>query len=320
VGGVKRGFYTLANDASLEWFIAMCESLRRHEPDKPLVVIPWDDRMDRVEELAERYDFTISTDEHLPRLDELGRRLWRSRPQRAPMFRKFASFWGPLDEFLYLDTDIVVLGPLEAYFDALPQEADLLFMHSDHDQVYAPGELRERMIGEHGSRGFNAGIFVSRRGALGMEKVTSLVESALEVADGFDQQTVDQGFLNYSMDIDRRPTVDAERTVREVGAAWAGMRVRRTPAGHELADWRTPANGLPVSLIHWSGYRLVPLMPYRREFLDARLGTGRGARETASYVARWVRRFLSSPRELLLFLRVLPGRTRNWLSARDPRR
>jgi hypothetical protein len=325
VGGyllaIKRGFYTLANDASLDWFVAMCESLRRHEPELPLLVIPWDGRVERLERLAGRYQFSILEDDRLEDLDEMGRRLWQSRPERAPMFRKFAAFWGPLDEFMYIDTDIVVLHELAVYFDTLARDgAALLFMHSDHDQVYAPGEFRERMIGEHGSRGFNAGIFVSRRGVLDFAGVQRALGEALPSAGEFDQQTVDQGFLNFCMDLDRRPLVDAERSVREIGAAWAGMRLVRQDGGYRLADWRTPATGLPVSLIHWSGYRLTPLLPYRRAFLDARLGERRSARDTAGYLLQWTWRFVSSPRELLLFLRVLPSRARNWLSARRPPR
>ena len=61
---LARGVYTLANDPMYDWLVAFLESMREHEPDLPIVVIPFDDRIERVARLRGKYCFAIMDDPH----------------------------------------------------------------------------------------------------------------------------------------------------------------------------------------------------------------------------------------------------------------
>ena len=67
------GVYFLANDHVLNWSIAFFESLRTHEPDMRLVMIPFDVRIEKIAALRDRYHFEIFDHPSLKALDELGR-------------------------------------------------------------------------------------------------------------------------------------------------------------------------------------------------------------------------------------------------------
>ena len=68
---LARGVYTLANDLMYDWLVAFLESMQEHEPDLPIVVIPFDDRIDRVARLCSRYSFAIMDDPVLAEIDRM---------------------------------------------------------------------------------------------------------------------------------------------------------------------------------------------------------------------------------------------------------
>jgi hypothetical protein len=123
-GDIETGIYTLANDVTLDWFVAFCNSVRRHDPDLPLIVIPYDDRVERLTRLAGRYGFEMFADSQLGSLDEIGRQM--SSTGLSGMFRKLSVFWGPLTHFAYLDADLVMLSSINPAIEAIIQRrADL---------------------------------------------------------------------------------------------------------------------------------------------------------------------------------------------------
>jgi hypothetical protein len=94
----KRGIYFLANDNVLDWLIASINSIRAYGCDMPIVIIPFDDRIEGVARFAERRNATIWFDDSQRELDELGAFLGFSKTNRH-LYRKLAAFSGPLDEF-----------------------------------------------------------------------------------------------------------------------------------------------------------------------------------------------------------------------------
>ena len=261
--------YTLANDRVLDWLVAFCESLRKHEPDAPLTVIPFDDRVSEVAALAGRYGFRLLDDPRLAGLDRVERSLW---PERASVgaLRKLAMFWGDAERFMFLDSDIVVLGPL-GRFPALTAEhdLDLLVFDIGLHQAYEE-DLAERMAERYGARGFNTGALAGRSGLLTPERLEQLADEARPVSGGFIDSMIEQSFINYCADVDGW-RVGYVHDLMEVGHNWAAMPADRAP------------------FLHWSGFRSGPFMPHPIVFLRHRL-RGAGAAQRARYVLGWLAR------------------------------
>jgi hypothetical protein len=298
------GIYCLGNDRVLEWLIAFATSLRRHEPARRVIVIPFDDRVEGLRRLAEAFGFELLDDPVLERLDAIGRAVWPADPQRAGIMRKLAVFAGPLDRFLYLDADVVVLRPLEPYFAAVDRSAaDVLYFRADIDEVYRPGSLRQDVP----TVGFNTGVFAGRHGALTPAAVEPLVDRAIADMAGF-ADTAEQPFFNYWASLCGVTTESFTELVPEMTDAWAGMRIRRRGGERVLDDPRVPESGRPVSLVHWAGYRPVSWMPLRTLFVESRLSGRRSPLARFRFELRWLLSSLSAPRSAA---RELVGRLRN---------
>ena len=163
----SRGVYTLANDGVYDWLAAFLASYHDHEPNLPVIVIPFDDRMDRVRTLRERFRFEIFEGDCLRELDRIGATYFPDNYNWTHVFRKFAAFWGPFERFVFLDSDIVLLGPLGEFFDRAEEEHQVEYVCGDLDidQVYTEGPLRDQMAADGQTTGFNTGFFLSSRNA-----------------------------------------------------------------------------------------------------------------------------------------------------------
>jgi hypothetical protein len=310
------GVACLGNDAVVEWVIAFCESLHRHNPDLPLTLIPFDDRTVETEAVLRRFGYDLYQGPALGRMDRLGEAYWPGEKFRPHIMRKFCA-WDTYDTFLFIDADVVVLRPLASYFEAIDgARADFMHFATDMVQVYRPGPLRERMLADHDSAGFNSGVFMGRRGQLDANRLDSLASDVAELRGEF-VDNLEQTLINYAVDTTGLKKVDANDLVDDL--AVAGSLMRLTGRGDDLVldDRRVPYSGRTVSMIHWAGNGLSLFMPYRRTFLRYRLaGVGPGPRwryrlTTAKAQARNL-----TPRRTYHLLRVLPYRVRSWLSAR----
>src|SRR5947209_8196034 len=212
------GIYCLGNDRVLEWLTAFAASVRRHDPERRVVLIPFDDRVEKMRRLAASFGFEVLDGPLLGRLDAIGRRIW---PQRAGIMRKLAVFAGPLERFLYLDADVVVLRSLEPYFAAVERsDAGIVYFRADIEKVFRPGRLRDEVP----TAGFNTGAFGGRSGALSAETVEPLVDRAIaDMAEFAD--TAEQPFFNYWASLSGVPIESFSELVPEMTDAWAGMRI-----------------------------------------------------------------------------------------------
>jgi hypothetical protein len=284
---MSSGIYTLANDATLDWFIAFCESVRRHDPDMPLVVIPYDARVRRLSRLAARYRFDVLTEEELAPLDAIGRAI---SPDELPgTFRKLAVFWGSLSPFIYLDADLVTVASVRPAIEAISRDvADLLIFDADASQVYTPA-LQARF--PHSAH-FNSGAFASRSGLVSPARIDALSAEAVALRSQF-AIVGEQPFLNLCADVE-------------------GWRVRHArqviPAGHVWAGWPASEHR---PFIHWAGFHLNPLMPQRRRYLEYRLA-GAGRRERLRFLADWTLASARDPVRLALTVRNRVRAARRW--------
>ncbi len=144
---MTRGIYLVANKRSERESAHLIYSLRKVGCTLPIVLIPYDDNESehpvlRAETTRMRVrDFPAEGQEMLARTA----RLW---PETSSgLFRRFLSFYGPFDEFIYSDNDIVALGDWTELFDYLGENdvvhADYEFTTEGKFNYKKPVEMRK---------------------------------------------------------------------------------------------------------------------------------------------------------------------------------
>ena len=118
-GTNKQGIYVLGNDRVIDDALALMHSLQRYAPGYPVFLIPYDDHHHRLARLL-RDRFGVEKHED-PLLFDLLDKHARAISASEPAYRKFACWFGPLEEFIYLDTDIVVFQDQKDVFDLLAE-------------------------------------------------------------------------------------------------------------------------------------------------------------------------------------------------------
>ena len=212
---MSRGIYITANDRVLDQAIALIESIRVYDETTPIVLIPYDENYQTIAEiLNQRYGVTVYPDLEL--VDRLSHRLHQifggeffARPNQ---FRKQACWFGEFDEFLYIDTDIVVFDRIIDYLDYF---ADYDFLCCDYQHkggitnVFTPKVFEDGVFTEAEIQDiFNGGLWASKKNLLSEEDLyASFAECAAhpEYFD-FSQKTSDQPIINYTIlkRVDRR--------------------------------------------------------------------------------------------------------------------
>jgi hypothetical protein len=116
---MTRGIYLVANRRVERSAANLVYSIRRSGCALPITLIPFDDDLPTHRGLLA--ETTLSPVESFSAegctvVAELGR-LWPR--MKAGLFRRFLAWYGPYDEFIYSDNDIVALGDWAPYFDNL---------------------------------------------------------------------------------------------------------------------------------------------------------------------------------------------------------
>jgi len=258
----KLGVYCLANDSVIEWFEAFVRSFRKSNPILPLTVIPYDKSVLRLNLLKGPFNFDIMDESECSRFDSLALKI-RGGTKGAGMFRKYACFFGGYDQFIFLDSDIVVLSSLDYVLQAFANSSyDFLYFDSDMTMVYKP-DFAVRMVAVYGSQGFNAGAFVSHKRAISELELFGIAESAREMNENFVTGCVDQPVLNYVFDILKRRVAHVTGVLPDVAiSCWA-----RTPFHYERKiDMAVDNQRKRVPFIHWAGC-VYPSMVRKELFL-----------------------------------------------------
>ena len=277
----KRGVYCLANDVVIEWFEAFIRSYQLQNAALPLTVIPFNDNITRLKSLQARFHFEILGEAHSCHFDALANQVM-GNSRLAGAYRKFACFFGPYDEFLFLDSDIVVTSSLLPLFATYAgSECDLVYFDYALDMAYAP-DLAARMLAEYGSHGINTGAFLSRKGILREADLWPLAEKAAAVRDGLLPDVLEQSFFNFVFDVSRCRMVGMEKLLPELAPkAWARQpfhydrqkRTATTPEGKILPFIHWPGCGYPTMVrpeifLHYRtwGMTLGERLNYKRTF------------------------------------------------------
>ncbi|MGY3519423.1 hypothetical protein [Micromonospora haikouensis] len=251
----NRGAYFVANDAILDLAIAFLNSFRAHNPSIPLCLVPFGDDVGDIAALAGEYDFSVWRDQaRLDWCDDISRRF---HGHTVGQYRKLAIWDGPFDEFVYIDTDTVVLSDIGFTFRLLDR-FDFLTSHSDlpdirrwvwKDSVYAAGALSRRQV----SYSANTGFVVSRKPALTPASVEARLPAALALAEHMELSCYEQPLLNYLI----VTAGGGYGSLLAVAAATGSWRIplERWAGDPSLSvrDGRVVGSRTPSLLMHWAG-------------------------------------------------------------------
>jgi len=260
------GIYIVANDRVYDQAIALLSSLRLHDPDIAVFMIPFDQNHEQVWSiLKENFDVQLFPD--LAFLEQLTQEIADIFPRdflKLPnKMRKLAVWFGPLDEFVYVDTDILLFQSLQNSLDYL-QTAD--FFACDFQQkgrglaeVFTQTVVEQQLFTETQLRDvFNSGFWGGRKGAFSYDQMLQILRECAEHREYFDFSTgtTDQPILNFLIlrAVERRLNI-TKVNPQEPGS-WAG-------SSHFEEKNRLLYDGdRPLRYLHWAGTPMRPGGPY----------------------------------------------------------
>jgi len=195
----NQGVYFLANDSVIDNVIAFLNSFRENNPDIALRLVPYDDSIEHIVSLQSEYNFSVwRSDQLFQKCDEISMQF---HGKVFGHYRKLALWEGPFEEFIYIDTDTVILEKIDFVFQFLASYS-FIASHSNvrsirkwvwKDSVEKATLLTREQI----SFAANTGFFSSKRGNLSVTKALKSLPRALALVEHMELLCIEQPFLNY---------------------------------------------------------------------------------------------------------------------------
>jgi hypothetical protein len=160
----SHGIYTLANDVVSDQLVALLNSIEANvSPEIPVCIIPYDDRLDRVQqELDSRSQVTLFDNwEAIQRWEDFAHQIWAAHPRanqtrlsrpswyKSHIQRKFAAFDGIFEKFVFYDADSLAMKPLNDLFEKL-DAYDFVFDDWEHTKPDPVAALNISLIESSG--------------------------------------------------------------------------------------------------------------------------------------------------------------------------
>ena len=264
---MSRGIYITANDRVADHAIALLNSIRAYDTETPVVLIPYDDNYHEVlSVLNTRFGVTVYPD--LEFIDRLSKRLHSTFGEkffaRPNQFRKQACWFGEFDEFLYIDTDIVVF---EKIIDNLDHFDKYDFLSCDYQHrggiqnVFSKAIVSKGVFSAEDMKDiFNGGWWASKKGLITEQEIYSTFAECAAHPEYFDfsQKTSDQPIINYMVLKRIAKRFNLVNLDDRVPGSWAGS-THFIREGNLLVD---PASDRSLQYLHWAGIRIEPGCSY----------------------------------------------------------
>lgn len=307
-----RGIYFLADDRVIEHAIALLGSIRAVDGETPIVMIPYDDDHHRIAEIACRHFGATLYDDAatLDWIDACARRHVGADALRGRgRLRKWACWFGPFEEFLYVDCDVVVLERVTGLFEYL-QAADFVTCDDQFERglkhVFTEAALDDAVFpAAELANVFDTGLFVSHAALFGRARVEACFAAAGKQRRYLDfSRGCDQPLLNFALLHTTRKRLNLYRELPGEPAMRAGS-PNLFSSGTGIVDRR---NGRIPRFVHWTGTPIGPggahweLWRHYRELdpdlppphlAPVRLGPWHGLRRRALSLQRRARRLLA---------------------------
>ena len=262
-----RGVYIVANKKVGDNAIALLASLRYHDPDVLVYMIPFnDDYQALFKKLSSLYQVQLFPDlEFLEtftqKISEIFPRDFLALPNKM---RKLAAWFGPLDEFLYIDTDILFFEPVSKTLAYLDQAdficCDYHFKGRKLRDVFSPDVVERGIFSvDVVNSVFNSGLWGSKKGTITLEQMYQRLGECAQNRDYFDFSggTTDQPIMNYLVLNTIGKRLNIVQTNPNEPGSWGGMKHFIT-RDHMLYDGETR-----LRYLHWAGTPMRSGGPYR---------------------------------------------------------
>ncbi|AFZ46198.1 hypothetical protein Cyast_0216 [Cyanobacterium stanieri PCC 7202] len=257
-----KGIYIVANDKVIENTIALLNSIRINDPLIPIYLIPFDDQYHNVAEIVtKKHDVKIFPDlkfieDFTGQIAAIFDRDFLALPNKM---RKLVQWFGPLDEFLYIDTDIIIFESLYPILDYLQEyqfiNCDYHFKGRKLNDVFSSVVTEKNIFSSQELEDvFNSGFWGSKKGLFSISELYKILTECANNKEYFDfsQKTTDQPILNYIILKSTENRLNLVKLNNHEPGSWAGSK-HFVEKDHKLYD-----KGKPLRYLHWAG---VPLNP-----------------------------------------------------------
>lgn len=263
---MRRGIYIVANDQVQENAIALVNSLRYYNSEVPIFLIPFNEQYHQVATVLSQLHHVqvfpnLDVIEQLTqRVSEIFDRDFLALPNKM---RKFAVWFGPLEEFLYIDTDIIVFEDIVETLNIL-SEVDFFCCDYHHAgeklrNIFSPAVKEQQIFSEAELQDvFNSGFWGSRKGVITESQLDEILQDCSLHKDYFDftQNVTDQPILNYLVLKLIPKRCNLVRISDEEPGSWAGSR------HFQEKDYILYDRGKRLKYLHWAGVSIKPGCPY----------------------------------------------------------
>lgn len=263
---MSRGIYIVANDKVMESAIALLNSIRLYNSQVPIFLIPFDENYQLVTDaLSSRHGVQLFpnlefVEQFTKQIGEIFDRNFLALPNKM---RKLAAWFGPLDEFLYIDTDIIVFEDIAANLDKLSEVdffcCDYHYLSEQLRNVFSPLVKQQQIFTDSQLQDvFNSGFWASRKGTITEAQMSEILRECAQHREYFDftQNVTDQPILNYIVLklIPRRCNL-VKASESEPGS-WAGSQ------HFQEIDCVLYDKGKRLKYLHWAGIPIKSGSPY----------------------------------------------------------
>ena len=255
---MSKGIYLLGSDGTIEDCIAVLSSIRTYNTLVPICLIPFDQSIEKIRRLQERYNFSIYDNAHvLSACDKLGSYIHGSATGH---YRKIAAWHGKFQKFIYIDTDTIVLDSVDFVFDMLDEYA-FVTAHSNvknsikwvwKPSIYESGLLDKNQI-EYAA---NTGFIASHVGDLDVFRVLKNLSAIDSIKSFMNIDCKEQPLLNYLIVKSKKDRTSLlqhskSKSNRDVKIElWAGDDQVTQFEGLQFYK-----NGKKILFIHWAGVK-----------------------------------------------------------------
>lgn len=263
---MNRGIYIVANDKVYENAIALLNSIRYYNSEVPVYLIPFNDDYHKVANtLKQLHGVEVYPDlEFLNQFTEkIGTIFDRDFLALPNKMRKLVAWFGPLDKFLYIDTDIIVFENIANTLKLLDKYGFICCDYHHRSEglknVFAP-DIREQGIFTEEQLGdvFNSGFWGSKKSVITEAQMLELLQECSQHREYFDFSSgvTDQPILNYIILKQIPQRCNLVKTPEGCPGSWAGSKHFREQ------NWILYDKEKPLKYLHWAGIAIKPGSPY----------------------------------------------------------
>ena len=263
---MNRGIYIVGNDKVMENAIALVNSIRCYNQEIAIFLIPFNDDYQKIAATLSRlhgvqvFPNLEFVEQFTRKIAEIFDRNFLALPNKM---RKLAVWFGPLDEFIYIDTDIIVFEDIAANLNKL-SEVDFFCCDYHHANeklrnIFSPLVKEEHIFTEKELEDvFNSGFWASRKGTITEQQMYSILRECSQHKEYFDftQNVTDQPILNYMILKLVSKRYNLVKTSDSEPGSWAGSK------HFQEKDYILYDKGKRLKYLHWAGIPIKAGSPY----------------------------------------------------------